>query len=201
MIGSRNIAPEHGLLVAHLIIGPPDTLDFVLIGDDAEKRLAAGIAGLRQILGGDGHCSGAEQIRIDLIIDGKSLRSREDLVGSLAGCGSVGTEVPREHGGGGYKTKIGRRRRARGGSLETSEEEQLVVDSWTADGTAELMPLQSIAGSCEEIAGIEYAVADKFKSIPVKAVGAGLRDCINRCTRMHSVLGRQSTGLNLELLQ
>ena len=53
---------------------------------------------------------------------------------------------------------------------------------------------------CKEIAGVEIAVAQELKRIPVEAIGAGFGDYVDHSSGMVPILCRKVAGLNTELL-
>ena len=113
-------------------------------------------------------------------------------------------EVAGERGGRGNKGGVLGAVRAQRGSLKTAEEEELVPETrqnGTADNTAELISLQSIARERKEVAGVQISVPQEFEQIAVIFVGAGFGDGIDRRGRVEPILRRRRAGLHLEFLQ
>ena len=86
----------------------------------------------------------------------------------------AGTEITSNHRGRRDKSSG----RVRGwilagyGVLIAKEEEQFVLDYRTADGTAKLVPLESIALRRKEIAGVHVPVAQELERIAMEGVTA-----------------------------
>jgi hypothetical protein len=84
--------------------------------------------------------------------------------------------------------------------LIAAEEEQLILADRSAGGSSELIALQGIARGGEEIAGVQVPIAQEFKQIAVKLIGAGLSYGVDRGGGVVSILRRNGAGLYLELL-
>src|SRR5207244_270278 len=93
----------------------------------------------------------------------------------------------------------------RSGSLDrvliAAEKEQLVFLDRTADNSAELVALQRVAGSREEVAGVKDSVSQKFEQVAVKLIRAGLGDGIDCRRSVNTILRREGAGFHLEFLQ
>src|SRR5271169_6569798 len=83
--------------------------------------------------------------------------------------------------------------------LIVAEEENLVLAKRTAKGSAELVLIEGPPRGRKVIARIEIRVADEFKSVAVKRVGAGFRDDINLPAAEFTVLGVKTVCQNAEL--
>jgi len=87
---------------------------------------------------------------------------------ALTGCRSVNTEIAGIHGRGGDERNGADRSLPNGGALITDKEEQLVLQDGAAYGAAELIALQRVARSGEEVTRVEVAIAEELKGIAMK---------------------------------
>ncbi len=87
----------------------------------------------------------------------------------------AGAEIALNHRGGRNKSsgRVRSRILAGDGVLIAEEEEQLVLDYGSADGAAELVALERVAGRREEIARVQIAVAQELERVAMEGIGAG----------------------------
>ena len=150
-------------------------------------------------------CDRIQQALVDLVADKRRLEGNRRRPASG---GSQGREVAIQNCLRRTVTEGIRRRYLLIGSLIPAEEEQLVLDNWTAQHAAKLVAFQTVCeplpvGSRrpETICGVELVVAHKPECIAVDLVGARLGHAVDSTTRVVAEIGRQSTGLHLELTQ
>src|SRR5271167_211908 len=83
--------------------------------------------------------------------------------------------------------------------LIVAEEENLVLANRTAKGSAELVLIEGPPRGRKVIARIEIRVAEEFKTVAVKRVGAGFRDDINLPAAEFAILGVKVVRQNAKL--
>ena len=82
--------------------------------------------------------------------------------------------------------------------LIVAEEENLVSANRAAEGAAELILVEGSARGREIIARVEIRVAQEFKTVAVKCIGAGFRDDVDLAAAEFAVLGVKVVRQNAE---
>ena len=184
--------------VVHWKSRATDKLSFGRSRCDTVRDSAAVVLRLRKFRG-ESQRGFAELRRIDSVVHKR--RSQRNLAPALQAGEANVVKSPAKAAAVGTKEMLSLGIRTRRGALIPSEEEQLVLDHWSANGTAKLVPLERIALWREKVSSIELVVADEFEQVAVKIVCSRLRHAVDGCPGVHSVLGHQRTGLHFEFLQ
>ena len=154
--------------------------------------------------------AGGGQQRGDLHGDGIEQRLREDVAHpracerdllGLARRGGNHREIALQHGGSHGEARIAARVGPLDGGLFADEEEDLVLHDGTADGAAELVLLEAVAGKRGGGPAVEVVVADVFKDVAMEGVGAGTGGDGHRGRRVLAGLGTHGAGFHLEFLE
>ena len=101
------------------------------------------------------------------------------MLAAIAARRSDPGEVALGHGGGRNECRELSGIRAQRRPLISAEEEQFVLPDRPADGASVLIPFQRVALHREKVAGIQVAIPQKFKQVPMKLVGARFGDGVD----------------------
>jgi hypothetical protein len=197
LVHGVHVAAEHRLLVGEIDVHLGERLVLGVVVRDAVLNATA-LIGREGQVSEHRDCDGIQLRRSDLVVDERT-RQRH-LSSAVAGWRGECAEIPGSHRRRRHEADGGRRIASFDPALITAEEEHMITTDRTASCSAELVAAQAVARRCEEVARVEFVVAEELKPVAVKHVGAGLRDQIHSGRGMVSVARGQRTRFNLELL-
>src|SRR6185369_3112411 len=120
--------------------------------------------------------------------------------GAVAGGGHL-AEVAGEHGVSGQAVAGGVVGLVLPRALVAAEEEELVGDDLSTQGSAELVALDGVLCRGEEVCGVDDIVADEVEDGSVPLVGSGVGDDVDKRAGVNAATRRQRVRFDGELVQ